>query len=269
MSSRASPHPPAPSPAESPHPPAPSPAKRGRGGGKQLRPRRVDGGAWGYGVRCGRRGLCGDTPVGSEKVLWEALRDRRLDGVRFKRQAPIDRFVVDFFAPSARLVIEVDGSAHAGREDSGPDAPGHSRGPRPALRASAQRRGRARPALRSGPHPTCSPPRPRFAGEGAGGVRGPRQTARPKDSGNDEPTRGRSGERAHATGGPLERAFLCAVAQGCRRTGAPVPGSLPARARLGVWMVRHPEPDGPTPRATCIDTLSRVHRRPGLRGPAP
>jgi very-short-patch-repair endonuclease len=50
-------------------------------------------------------------------MLWEALRDRRLDGVRFKRQQPIDRYIVDFFAPAARLVVEVDGSFHDGRED--------------------------------------------------------------------------------------------------------------------------------------------------------
>jgi very-short-patch-repair endonuclease len=55
--------------------------------------------------------------VRSERILWEALRDRRLDGVRFKRQEAIDRFVVDFFAPSARLVVEVDGAVHDGRED--------------------------------------------------------------------------------------------------------------------------------------------------------
>jgi adenine-specific DNA-methyltransferase len=55
--------------------------------------------------------------VRSERMLWEALRDRRLDGVRFKRQQPIDRYIVDFFAPAARLVVEVDGSFHDGRED--------------------------------------------------------------------------------------------------------------------------------------------------------
>ena len=54
--------------------------------------------------------------VRSERMLWDALRDRRLDGVRLKRQQPIDRYVVDFFAPAAGLVVEVDGSAHDGRE---------------------------------------------------------------------------------------------------------------------------------------------------------
>jgi very-short-patch-repair endonuclease len=53
----------------------------------------------------------------SERILWEALRNRQLDGVRFKRQQPIDRFVVDFIAPAGRLVVEVDGSVHDDRED--------------------------------------------------------------------------------------------------------------------------------------------------------
>jgi very-short-patch-repair endonuclease len=51
-------------------------------------------------------------------MLWDALRDRRLDGVRVKRQQPIDRYVVDFFAPGTRLVVEIDGSVHDGREET-------------------------------------------------------------------------------------------------------------------------------------------------------
>jgi very-short-patch-repair endonuclease len=58
-----------------------------------------------------RHGTC------SERILWEALRDRRLDGVRWKRQQPIGRFVVDFIAPAARLVVEIDGPVHDDRAD--------------------------------------------------------------------------------------------------------------------------------------------------------
>lgn len=53
-------------------------------------------------------------PTASERILWEALRHGRL-GVRFRRQVVLGRFIVDFFAPSVRLAVEVDGSAHAGR----------------------------------------------------------------------------------------------------------------------------------------------------------
>ena len=63
-------------------------------------------------ARCLRQGQ-----VRSEDMLWEELRNRRLAGVRFKRQQPMGRFVVDFFAPAARLVVEVDGPIHQGRED--------------------------------------------------------------------------------------------------------------------------------------------------------
>lgn len=51
----------------------------------------------------------------SEAVLWEALRARKL-GVQFRRQVPLcGRFIADFYAPVARLVVEVDGGSHHGR----------------------------------------------------------------------------------------------------------------------------------------------------------
>ncbi len=48
----------------------------------------------------------------SENVLWSHLRRKQLEGVQFYRQKPIGRYIVDFFAPSARLVIEIDGCQH-------------------------------------------------------------------------------------------------------------------------------------------------------------
>jgi very-short-patch-repair endonuclease len=50
------------------------------------------------------------TPV--ERTLWEHLRNRQLDGVKFRRQHPIDSFVLDFYAPELRLAIELDGNVH-------------------------------------------------------------------------------------------------------------------------------------------------------------
>jgi very-short-patch-repair endonuclease len=44
-----------------------------------------------------------------ERVLWAALRSSQL-GVRFRRQVVICGYIVDFFAPAARLVVEVDGA---------------------------------------------------------------------------------------------------------------------------------------------------------------
>jgi very-short-patch-repair endonuclease len=48
----------------------------------------------------------------AERVLWFRLRDRRLDGWKFRRQMPIDRYIVDFCCPDARLIVELDGGQH-------------------------------------------------------------------------------------------------------------------------------------------------------------
>jgi very-short-patch-repair endonuclease len=52
----------------------------------------------------------------SEAALWSRLRNKQLLGVQFYfyRQKPIGEHIVDFFAPRARLVVEVDGSQHLG-----------------------------------------------------------------------------------------------------------------------------------------------------------
>ena len=56
------------------------------------------------------------TPTTSEKVLFHALRGRRL-GVSFRRQVPLlGRFIVDLLAPKVKLVVEVDGLYHGARE---------------------------------------------------------------------------------------------------------------------------------------------------------
>ena len=55
-------------------------------------------------------------PTRSEALLWSALRRRQL-GPRFRRQHPFAvGFIVDFYCPSYRLVVELDGSVHHGRE---------------------------------------------------------------------------------------------------------------------------------------------------------
>jgi very-short-patch-repair endonuclease len=48
----------------------------------------------------------------AEKALWEAIRARRLNGIKFRRQVVIDRFIVDFCSLGARIVIEIDGEIH-------------------------------------------------------------------------------------------------------------------------------------------------------------
>ncbi len=62
-------------------------------------------------------------PTRAERTLWYALRGRQIQGLKFRRQAPIGPFNADFFCPRACLIIEVDGSTHAGSTtDAGRDA---------------------------------------------------------------------------------------------------------------------------------------------------
>jgi very-short-patch-repair endonuclease len=49
----------------------------------------------------------------AEQKLWSRLRDRQLDGLKFRRQHPIARFIIDFYCAEARLCIEIDGDSHA------------------------------------------------------------------------------------------------------------------------------------------------------------
>ncbi len=50
----------------------------------------------------------------AEKRLWNQLKDRRLAGWKFVRQAPIGPYFADFLCREARVVVEVDGGQHSG-----------------------------------------------------------------------------------------------------------------------------------------------------------
>jgi len=50
--------------------------------------------------------------TGAERHLWAKIRMKQLKGYQFYRQKPIGDYIVDFFCPRAKLVIEVDGSQH-------------------------------------------------------------------------------------------------------------------------------------------------------------
>lgn len=47
-----------------------------------------------------------------EVILWECLRARRLQGLRFRRQHPVGPYILDFFHAEGRLAAEVDGAQH-------------------------------------------------------------------------------------------------------------------------------------------------------------
>jgi very-short-patch-repair endonuclease len=51
-------------------------------------------------------------PTDAERKLWVAIRFKQLGGARFRRQQPIGRYIIDFFCPDAKLVIELDGDQH-------------------------------------------------------------------------------------------------------------------------------------------------------------
>jgi very-short-patch-repair endonuclease len=57
-------------------------------------------------------------PTRGEAILWEAVRGRRLDGVKFRREQPIGPLVVDFFASSHGLIVEVDGPVHDDQQEA-------------------------------------------------------------------------------------------------------------------------------------------------------
>jgi very-short-patch-repair endonuclease len=48
----------------------------------------------------------------AEAILWNKLKDKKLFNVKFRRQHPIDFFIVDFYCHSKKLVIEIDGDIH-------------------------------------------------------------------------------------------------------------------------------------------------------------
>jgi very-short-patch-repair endonuclease len=57
-------------------------------------------------------------PTQSEDILWQALRGKKLDGIKFRRQQPVGYFVVDFYNSVYRLVVEVDGLIHESQQEA-------------------------------------------------------------------------------------------------------------------------------------------------------
>jgi very-short-patch-repair endonuclease len=53
-----------------------------------------------------------NSPTAAERKLWYRLRDLKVLGQKFRRQVPIDHFIVDFACLSHRLIVEFDGATH-------------------------------------------------------------------------------------------------------------------------------------------------------------
>jgi very-short-patch-repair endonuclease len=52
----------------------------------------------------------------TEKIMWDELKKEKLFKVKFRRQHPIDIFIVDFYCHELKLVIEIDGEIHTNEE---------------------------------------------------------------------------------------------------------------------------------------------------------
>jgi len=61
-------------------------------------------------------------PTEPEKRLWRHLSNSQLGGFKFRRQAAIPPFIVDFFCPAKGLIVEVDGETHVSEADARRDA---------------------------------------------------------------------------------------------------------------------------------------------------
>ena len=59
-----------------------------------------------------RRRYLRKNPTFAEKVMWMYLRKKQMLGYSFRRQHPIDYYIIDFYCPKLKLAIEVDGETH-------------------------------------------------------------------------------------------------------------------------------------------------------------
>ena len=53
----------------------------------------------------------------AEARLWAHLRGQQVDGLKFRRQHPIGRFITDFYCATAHLIVELDGESHEDRQE--------------------------------------------------------------------------------------------------------------------------------------------------------
>jgi very-short-patch-repair endonuclease len=58
-----------------------------------------------------RQALRNNMPT-AERIIWDWLRCKQVEGCKFRRQYSIDVFVIDFYAPELKLAIEIDGDSH-------------------------------------------------------------------------------------------------------------------------------------------------------------
>jgi very-short-patch-repair endonuclease len=58
----------------------------------------------------------------AEIILWSRLREKKINGYKFRRQQPIFDYIVDFYCPELKFIIEVDGEIHSLPENTNYDS---------------------------------------------------------------------------------------------------------------------------------------------------
>jgi len=53
----------------------------------------------------------------AEALIWRELKNKNFCGMNFDRQKPIGRFIADFCCEKSKIILEIDGSSHLGRDD--------------------------------------------------------------------------------------------------------------------------------------------------------
>ena len=53
-----------------------------------------------------------NNPTKAEKLLWDVLKGKKLDGHKFRRQYGVDKYVIDFYCVKEKLSVELDGEVH-------------------------------------------------------------------------------------------------------------------------------------------------------------
>src|SRR2546430_4104328 len=87
-----------------------------------MRRRRIDGRDYPNTAKLQAARQLRQNPTPAERHAWSILRRKGILGLRFKRQHPLLGFIVDFYCPHLRLVLEIDGGTHATSEQMSYDA---------------------------------------------------------------------------------------------------------------------------------------------------
>ena len=64
-----------------------------------------------------RRKELRNNPTKYEELLWKRLVNKKLDGLKFRRQHSLNHYIVDFYCATYKLIVEVDGPTHLARRD--------------------------------------------------------------------------------------------------------------------------------------------------------